>query len=214
MQNRNSTNPQGIDISSYQDGLDMSAVKAAGISVVYIKATENLSYVNPYLHEQYSQAKAQGLKVGFYHYFIAGFDASKQAQHFMNAIAGLSYDCRPALDVEETGGYSALSLSKGAKACLDEIQTLSGHQPLLYTYTSFAKTSLVGSYVNAYPPGRRACGPGNQRLSGGRQREQVFRPGFGRQYAKCYGSSPDRAGQRCQSPYRIARKPLHHSPNQ
>ncbi|HWP98691.1 MAG TPA: GH25 family lysozyme [Syntrophomonadaceae bacterium] len=151
MQNRTSSNVQGIDISSYQAGLDMKAVKAAGITVVYIKATQNLTYVNPYLQAHYQQAKAQGLKVGFYHYFIAGVDAEQQAQYFIKAIQGLTYDCLPALDVEETKGYSAEALSGLVHTCLNEIAYLTGYKPLLYTYTYFAKSSLVANYVNMYP---------------------------------------------------------------
>jgi GH25 family lysozyme M1 (1,4-beta-N-acetylmuramidase) len=60
---------KGIDISAYQPNVDFEKVKAAGIEVVYIKATEGTSYINPYLKKHAAAAKAAGLKVGFYHFF-------------------------------------------------------------------------------------------------------------------------------------------------
>ena len=62
---------QGIDISSWQGYVNFSAVKKSGIDIVYIKSSEGISYVNPYLEYSYKNAKSNGLKVGFYHYVTA-----------------------------------------------------------------------------------------------------------------------------------------------
>lgn len=153
MQYRNAANLKGIDIANYQAGLNFALVKQAGIEVVYIKATEGLKYVNPYAQQHYHEAKAQGLKIGFYHYFWPSLDPTQQMMHFVRTIAnlGMSYDCRPALDVEDAKGMTAEMVSRAAAVALGKLSELSGHQPVIYTYTYFARTSLVKSIVDMYP---------------------------------------------------------------
>lgn len=150
MQSRSNTNLKGIDISHYQGSIDFNKVAAAAIQIVYIKATEGTSYTDPLLKTYYAGAKAAGLKVGFYHFFRANKGAVQQAQFFVNAIQGMAYDCRLMLDIETTQGLGKDTLSGLAKTFLDEILNLTGQDGVLYTYTSFAKTSL-NSTLAAYP---------------------------------------------------------------
>lgn len=62
---------QGIDVSRWQRNIDFSLVKNSGIDIVYIKSSEGRSYIDPYFEKNYSEAKANGLKIGFYHYVTA-----------------------------------------------------------------------------------------------------------------------------------------------
>ena len=57
-------------------------MKNAGIQIVYIKASEGTTFKDPYLESNYKNAKANGLKVGFYHYLTATntYQARKQAE--------------------------------------------------------------------------------------------------------------------------------------
>jgi lysozyme len=151
MQNRNASNYPGIDISSNQANLDFTAVKAAGIVIVYIKATQGSSYVNPYLKQHYEAAKSQGLKIGFYHYFQPASDPTQQAVFFANAIKDMPYDTIPMLDVEINGSLSARVLSTLVHECLNEINYLTQHIPVLYSYTSFAKDNLIADGISGYP---------------------------------------------------------------
>lgn len=151
MRSRSANNFKGIDIAVYQKGLDFSKVKADGITVVYIKATEGTAYVNPCLRQHYQEAKAQGLNTGFYHFFKPGIDAVAQAQFYANTISGLSYECLPMLDVESDGGYDREALSGAVHACVNEIAYLTKYRTIIYTYTSFARSSLKAGYVNMYP---------------------------------------------------------------
>ena len=61
----------GIDVSSWQGNIDFSRVKQAGIDIVYIRVSEGTGFVDPYFKQNYENAKANGLKVGFYHYVTA-----------------------------------------------------------------------------------------------------------------------------------------------
>lgn len=150
MQPRNAANLKGIDIANYQAGLDFSQVKAAGIDIVYIKATEGIKYVNPYMRQHYQEAKAQDLKVGFYHYFRTDSNPAQQAQHFINTIQGMDYDCLPALDVEELGGYNKQSLSSAVIAAMQSISFATGHTPVIYCNTNYARNYLTAE-VGQYP---------------------------------------------------------------
>ena len=80
---------KGIDISSYQQNVDFIKVKNNGIEIVYIKATEGITYNNPMLKPQYCGAIAAGLKIGFYH-FLRANDPILEAKHFLSLIDGLS----------------------------------------------------------------------------------------------------------------------------
>jgi GH25 family lysozyme M1 (1,4-beta-N-acetylmuramidase) len=143
---------KGIDISSYQPSVDFEKVKAAGIEVVYIKATEGTSYTNPYLRTHAVAAKAAGLKVGFYHFMSpkTAANAVEQAKYFINTIGDLAYDCKLAQDLEKTGDLAKAILNSVAKAFLDEVKTLTGTTPVLYSYTSFIKSYLTSS-LTGYP---------------------------------------------------------------
>ena len=80
---------QGIDVSSWQRTINFSNVKNSGINVVYIKSSEGKSYIDPYFETNYRNAKANGLKIGFYHYVTARStsQAQEQANFFSKVIA-------------------------------------------------------------------------------------------------------------------------------
>lgn len=68
-----SSNPQyeGVDVSDWQGYIDYSQVRASGIEVVYIKSSQGNNIKDPYFDINYENAKANGLKVGFYHFLTA-----------------------------------------------------------------------------------------------------------------------------------------------
>ena len=155
MQSRNPSNLKGIDVSSEQGVIDFQKVKASGVQVVYIKATEGIGYVNPYLKQSHDGAVAAGLKVGLYHWFTPhnnDFENPKaQAQYFLNAVKGLSADCKYMLDLEvmedctDSGMISTL-----AKIFLDTLNGLTGKPTVLYTFTNFVAEHLT-DILKGYP---------------------------------------------------------------
>ncbi|WP_346916443.1 GH25 family lysozyme [Clostridium sp.] len=142
MEDRNSSNYKGIDISSWQGNVNFKKVKDSGIEIVYIKATEGISYVNNFFSSSYEDAKAKGLKIGFYHYFLGGVDPKAQARHFVNTIGNRKFDCRLAIDIEQTNGLDKTSLTSAVITFLEEVKKLTGKGIVVYTYTNFARTSL------------------------------------------------------------------------
>lgn len=150
---RNNCNINGIDVSNWSGSIDFSQVAQTDIKIIYIQATEGVYYTDPYLHEFYNGAKANGFKVGFYHYFNPGSSPTprEQARYFVDALKGFKIDCRLALDLEETGGLNNEELTNQAIEFLEAVKEFSGLDVVVYTYTNFAQTSLntnsdIGNY--------------------------------------------------------------------
>lgn len=152
MQSRNLSNLKGIDVSKWNGDIDYSKVKAQGIKVVYIKATQGESVVDPFFKTHAKKAIDAGLLVGFYHYFKPSTEesAKKQAAHFIETTKVYPCDCRMALDIEVNGGLSSTHLTNICKVFLEEVKMLSGLDVVVYTYTSFAKEHLQKS-LSSYP---------------------------------------------------------------
>ena len=102
------------------------------------------------MEKHYNGCKSVGIKVGFYHFFRCNVDAKTQAQYFVNYIQGKSYDVKLVLDIESTEGQSKSTITNMARTFLEEVQRLTGTQPMIYTYTSFAN-SYLDSSLACYP---------------------------------------------------------------
>lgn len=152
MQTINSNDLKGIDVSNWQGTIDFKKVKSSGIQIVYTKVSEGTDYIDPFFKANYAGAKAQGVKIGFYHFFIPDTQASaiEQANYFVNAISGLSPDCKLALDFETTNGLDKETLSNLADIFLKQVKKLTGLDVVLYTYSNFALTNLTTS-LSIYP---------------------------------------------------------------
>lgn len=89
----------GIDISDYQRGLDLSKVPC---DFVICKATEGTGIVHDTCDRWVQQAKRLGKKWGFYH-FAAGGDAVAEADFFVKNCLNYFGEGIPALDYEMYG---------------------------------------------------------------------------------------------------------------
>lgn len=100
---------KGIDISLWQKNIDFNAVKASGIDFVIINAGygHSISQKDPYFEQNYSRAKAAGLKVGAYWYSYADSanDAKLEADTCLTTIAGKQFDYPIYFDLEEKSQF-------------------------------------------------------------------------------------------------------------
>lgn len=122
---------KGIDISSYQEGLDLHSIN---YDFVIIKATGGNGYVNPHCDTHYQQASSMGKLKGVYHYFNDGFgdnDPIAEANFFVDNIAGYIGDAMLVLDWER-GGNPVVDRVDIAKAWLDHVFARTGVKPLIY----------------------------------------------------------------------------------
>ncbi|MEV4440575.1 GH25 family lysozyme [Streptomyces sp. NPDC049577] len=140
---------RGLDVSAHQGNVNWSAVRAAGASFAYVKATEGLTYKNEFFSQQYNGSAAAGLVRGAYHFARPeNSGGTAQADNFVDQGGGWRKDGRTlpgALDIE----YSPV---QGAPACygLGQSQMVSwisdfveryhartGRYPAIYTTTSW-----------------------------------------------------------------------------
>lgn len=143
---------QGIDVSSWQRNINFSAVKNSGIDVVYIKSSEGTRYIDPYFETNYKNAKANGLKVGFYHYVTARNinQAKDQATFFAKVISGKNIDCKLAMDFESFGNLSVTEINNISRVFLQTLEQLTNTQPLIYSNAYSART-IFSSEFTKYP---------------------------------------------------------------
>lgn len=93
----------GVDIASYQSGLDIGRVRREGFEFVIAKATQGSGYVNPEYHKFRDQARAEGLRFAAYHYVTEYDSAESQASNFARTVGDTSIPVM--LDVElQSGG--------------------------------------------------------------------------------------------------------------
>ena len=143
---------QGIDISSYQRNVNFSAVKNSGIDIVYIKSSEGTTYINPYFESSYSNAKENGLKVGFYHYVRARTtqQAINEANFFARVVSGKQADCKLAMDFENFGNLSINQINEISKVFLETLERITNSQPIIYS-NAFSARTIFSQELTKYP---------------------------------------------------------------
>lgn len=134
----------GIDIASYQSGIDLSVVPC---DFVIIKATQGTGYVNPDCDRAYQQAKRAGKLRGTYHY-VGGGNAVAEADYYVNNIKGYLKDGLLAIDweAEQNGAW-------GNEAYLEQLVRRvierTGIKPLIYSMASrYAQVAAVAKKLD------------------------------------------------------------------
>lgn len=150
--------PQGPDVSSWQhiDGtaIDWHAVKAAGHGFAMVKATEGLDYVNPYFVEDSIVMRTANVARGAYHYADVTLSPELQGAYYSALVLGINGpgDLPPVLDLEDAKGRSPAEVIDWTHRYLDTVQTLTGRQPIIYTYPNFWRTAMADTHEFAdYP---------------------------------------------------------------
>ena len=135
----------GIDISAWQDGIDVASVPA---DFVICKATEGTTYTDRCCDAIYQAAVASGKMVGVYHYADGDAGAQAEADYFVDAIQGYIGQALLILDWE-AGGNSAFGSVAYAKAILDRIYERTGIKPIIYMSGSVCREYDWSSVVNS-----------------------------------------------------------------
>lgn len=124
---------KGIDISKWQSGID---VGTTGVDFVICKATEGIGYTDPCCDKFYQSAKANGKKLGVYHFARPdlGNTAIDEADFFVKNIKGYLNEAILVLDWEPTNGK--IADTGWAKAWLDRVYSQTGIKPIIYMSAS------------------------------------------------------------------------------
>ena len=134
----------GIDISNWQAGIDLSKVPA---DFVIMKATQGTTYVSPDCDRQYQQARKLGRLRGVYHY-VDGSGATQEADYFVDHCKGYIHDAILAIDWEQEqnhawGNYEYL------KQLVRRVIERTGVKPLIYAQAGiYAGISRVAAELD------------------------------------------------------------------
>lgn len=125
---------KGIDISHWQDGIDISKLK--DVDFVICKATEGVGYTDKSCDGFYQEAKRLGKKVGVYHFARPdlGNSAEKEADYFLKETEGYHNEAILILDWEPYKGK--IADVKWAKAWLDRVYEKTGIRAMIYMSAS------------------------------------------------------------------------------
>jgi GH25 family lysozyme M1 (1,4-beta-N-acetylmuramidase) len=126
----------GIDVSHWQGTIDWPSVADAGKAFVFMKATEDTWYVDPTFATNRAGARANGLRVGAYHFAQPDAepgDAKKEARWFIRHAEPQPGDLLPVLDIETSGGLDPDELTTWSTRWAAEVRRLTGVRPLVYT---------------------------------------------------------------------------------
>lgn len=134
----------GIDVSNWQNGINLAAVPA---DFVIMKATEGTSYVSPDFHRQYQQAKSAGRLLGVYHYANGG-NVQAEADWFLKNIQGYIGEAILVLDWEATNNPTCGSNDKNwCKSWCDYVYSKTGVKPMVYISKAIMnRISGLGDY--------------------------------------------------------------------
>ncbi|MEO3813415.1 GH25 family lysozyme [Sphaerisporangium sp. B11E5] len=156
-----------MDVTHYQHpdnaNVNWSQVAGAGIRFATLKATESTTYTDPWFTRDIAAARAAGVPVAPYHFYVArsANTGAAQADHFISVVRATGYtgkrpgDLPPVFDFEwdwKTGACPAYGSVADAKAFLDRVQAAFGVRPIIYTSRGFM-TSCMGSStaLSSYP---------------------------------------------------------------
>ncbi len=143
----------GIDVSEWQGQIDFEEVARNGIEIVYIRASEGANYIDPYFRESYEEARANGLRTGFYHFLTATNteEAEEEARFFVGNIQGTSPDCKLAMDFEVFNGLGVDEINDIARVFLETVEELSGKDCVIYSDAFNAREVFSKELARRYP---------------------------------------------------------------
>ncbi len=146
-------NYRGMDVSNWQGSINYSQVKNSGIEIVYIKASQGDSMIDSHFRTNYENAKANGLKIGLYHFLTATSvaDAETQAEYFASVISGTSPDCKLAMDFEIFEDLNTEEINAISFAFLQKVQSLTGKEVIVYSNASNARNTFNRELASQYP---------------------------------------------------------------
>lgn len=150
----------GIDVSSWQEGVDWKKAKNDGVEFAYIRVGyrgygTGRIVLDPYFEQNLKNAQAVGIPVGIYFYSCATnkTEAIEEAKFCLNAVSGYKLQLPIVYDIECTdgrmAGLSASTLTANTIAFMNEIEA-GGYDSSYYTYYYFWRDQMYPSQLKPY----------------------------------------------------------------
>lgn len=139
--------PKGIDISNHQGIVDFRKVKDAGYSFVFMKATEGVSYKDPYFIRNWNETKRIGMIPGTYHFARPSLNAANdEADFFMSTVLDsveLEEGDILIQDMEDSNARG--DLSGWAEFFVEVVRNYAGFDPLFYSRKNYIEEHNLGT---------------------------------------------------------------------
>lgn len=170
---------RGLDVYHGDGTIDWQAVYNSGARFVIVKATQGVTIVDSAFKRNLEAARAAGLYVGLYHYFLPLGNASEQVDYYLQAVidatgaaatrAAFHNLLVPFLDVEDAGTMGPNALVNSVLAFIKQVEAKLGRGCVIYTYPSFITEHLEGArltselakyplWIASYPAGGQPTG--------------------------------------------------------
>jgi lysozyme len=141
---------RGIDVSHHQNKINWEIVQQdSTIRFAFIKATEGENFKDPAFDYNWSQAKANGIDIGAYHFFTFCKSGTKQANNFIQSVPYDSLALPPVIDLEFGGNCQLIKEDSTIIKAIDTLQVLLTKQyhkkPIFYVTQDFYQRFSIGS---------------------------------------------------------------------
>lgn len=146
---------EGLDLSHHNGAVDWPRLSTAGLSFVYLKATEGEGHVDTRFQENWQGALRHHWQSGGYHFYLLCQDGRRQAANFIRQVEVRRGGLPPAVDLEHAHncaprGDRAETLAD-IKAFLAALEEEYGALPVIYTTPAFHAEWLEGEGFDAHP---------------------------------------------------------------
>jgi lysozyme len=143
----------GIDVSNWQGVVDWGRHAKAGVSFAFAKATEGVTFTDPWFGRNWTGMRESWIVCGAYHFARPSGNPEAQVGHFLRAVGqagGLHRGDLLALDLETNDHLPAPRVARFARRWCDAVIAQAGVRPVVYTFLSFARNGNCAG-LESYP---------------------------------------------------------------
>jgi lysozyme len=136
---------KGIDVSKWQDTINWTSVKNAGIAFAFIRLSDGANTKDAKFAANWAGAKSVGIIRGAYQFFRPAQSVTTQADMMIAAIGTYTPgDLPPVIDVEDDGGLAPATVASRVRQWVDRVQNALGVTPIVYTGKYFWRDEVGG----------------------------------------------------------------------
>lgn len=136
----------GVDLSMHSGTVDWRALKDAGHTFAFVKATEGVDLLDSAFGASWQAMKQAGLVRGAYHFFVTEDDPDQQADFFIANVHLEPGDLAPVVDIEVIGHDTPPGLADRLRTFVSRLETHYGAKPIIYTGPNFWDQNLDASF--------------------------------------------------------------------
>ena len=145
----------GIDVARFQGEIDWHKARNAGVSFVFMKATEGGDLLDPLFKDHWRGAKRAGIPRGAYHFYYFCTPPETQARWFIRNVPRSRGTLPPVLDMEWNPFSPTCKkrppgseVRRQMKVFMDMVERRFGQRPIIYTTPQFYRDAGLDKLKN------------------------------------------------------------------